>query len=145
MQRKLIQNKSIPQFLFSQFEKKQLINIQKQQLQKRKFSNVYFVGTTCFDKCFLFHVKTGSSYFLRKCIVNVRFFSTAMLITQKWSFSLRISSVGLTKSAFFPVAFFKTSVLKEVRILRYLRNNKKVQMPKSLKIMLSYVILIKFS
>ena len=67
------------------------------------YSSVYVIDATCFDGCFLFHVIAGRRYFFSKFVVTVKFFSTAILS--------------------FIVVFFKTSVLKEVLILRYLHNN----------------------
>ena len=62
-------------------------------------SSVYVIDATCFDECFLFHVIAGRRYFFSEIVVTVRFFNRHI------------------------VAFFETSVLKEVRILR---NNKVV-------------------
>ena len=62
-------------------------------------SSVYVIDATCFDECFLFHVIAGRRYFFSEIVVTVRFFNRHI------------------------VAFFETSVLKEVRILRYLHNN----------------------
>ena len=72
------------------------MNLQKKQLQKKLFSSVNVIGTTFFDIfCSMWYWKT----FLYEFIVTLRFF---------WPHV---------------VAFFETSVLKEVRILfRYLPN-----------------------
>ena len=63
---------------------------------------MYVIDATGFDECFLFHVMAGRRYFFSKFVVTVRFFSRHIVV------------------------FFETSVLKEVRILRYLRNNSAV-------------------
>ena len=64
-------------------------------LKKKKFSNVHVTATTCFDKCFLFHVIHERHSFLLNFIVTLRV-----------------------------LAFFATYDLKEVRILLfYLQNN----------------------
>ena len=38
---------------------------------KTLFSSVYFIGTTCFDECFLFYVITVRHYFLWKINVTL--------------------------------------------------------------------------
>ena len=75
------------------------------------------IVATCVDECFLFRVITGRRYFFLNFVVTARFFQTPYC--------------------------FETSVLKKVRILRYLHNNSAalVLMPSS-KIKLSYTILI---
>ena len=66
------------------------------------FSSLYAIDATCFNECFLFHVITGRRYFFQKFVVTVRFFQRHIVV------------------------FFGTSVLKKVRILRYLHNNSAV-------------------
>ena len=66
----------------------------------RFFFSVYAIDTTCFDKCFLFHLITGRRYFSK---------SLSLL----WN----ICNLHI-------VVFFESGVLKEVRILRYLHNNR---------------------
>ena len=75
------------------------------------------IVATCVDECFLFRVITGRRYFFLNFVVTARVFQTPYC--------------------------FETSVLKKVRILRYLHNNSAVLilMPSS-KIKLSYTILI---
>ena len=41
---------------------------------KNLFSSVYFIGTTCFNECFLFYVIPGRHYSSWKFIVTLRFF-----------------------------------------------------------------------
>ena len=43
---------------------------------KTLFSSVHVITKTCFDECFLFHVRTGRRYFLWKLIVTLRFFKS---------------------------------------------------------------------
>ena len=38
------------------------------------FAKVYVIGTTFFDECFLFHVKTKRYYLSEMFNVNLRFF-----------------------------------------------------------------------
>ena len=66
IQRTVIQTKYTTGF-FPLSEKKRLLNLQKQQLQKNIFSSVHVMVTTCFDKCFLFHVITE-----RHCFYTLR-------------------------------------------------------------------------
>ena len=68
-------------------EKKRLTNLQQLQLQNNFFSSVYVIGTTNFDKSFLFHVIT----FYKK--------------------------LSLPRGSFYRdvVVFFETSDLKEIR------------------------------
>ena len=73
---------------------------------KKYFSSVYIFDTTCFDKCFLFHVIIGR-YFLYKFVVTQ---STIIM----WLISLK---VFWKKSAFY---------------IRYLHNN--ITMPLSPKV-----------
>ena len=66
-----------------------------------------FIDKTCFDECFLFHVINGRRYFFLKVYLYCEIFSTANV-----------------------AVFFETSVLKEVRILRYLHYKSAVLIPK---------------
>ena len=59
-------------------EKKRLTNLQKLKLPKKSFLRCIFLGTTCFDKSFSFHVMTGKYSFFIKFIVTLKFFSTAV-------------------------------------------------------------------
>ena len=43
---------------FTLSEKKPLTNLQKQQLQKKFFFSVYFIGIIWINECILFHVIT---------------------------------------------------------------------------------------
>ena len=82
---------------------------------------VYLIDTTCFDEyCFLFHVITRRHYFYK---------SLSLL----WHFLNRHI-----------VAFFETSVWKEIRILCYLHNNSAVLIPNFPK-KLYYTLLDKLS
>ena len=57
----------IPKYTTSFFtpsEKKAFTNLQSIATTKNIFSSVYVIGTTCFDKLFLFHVTTGRQCFL---------------------------------------------------------------------------------
>ena len=45
------------------------------------FSSVFVIGTTCFDKCFLFHVITGRYCSSRKINVTLRFFKALCYAT----------------------------------------------------------------
>ena len=47
------------ELVFCLKKKKTLKNLQKQQPQKLFFANVYVIGTTYFDECYLYHVITG--------------------------------------------------------------------------------------
>ena len=127
MQRGLIQTKVYYKFA-TLSERKYLTNLQKQQLQKNFFPSVYVIGTTCFDKCFLFDVINGRHYFFYKFIIIQSFFATTMLL-----YSLK--KVFRKKSVFY---------------LRYLLNNtamllKKVQNKASASnILLTIFLLITF-
>ena len=61
---------------------------------------MHVIDTTCFDECFLFHMRTRSHCFLYKSLL------------WNWSFLHR-----------HVIAFFGTGFLREVRIFRYLYNN----------------------
>ena len=47
---------------------------------EKHFFGVYVIGTTYFNKLFLFHVTTERQCFLQKFIVTLRLFSTAMFV-----------------------------------------------------------------
>ena len=61
------------------------------------YSSVYVIDATCFDGCFLFHVIAGRRYFFSTFVVTVRFLLPPYC------------------------RFIQTSILKEVRNLRYWR------------------------
>ena len=65
------------------------------EASKNFFSSVYIIGTTCFDKGFLFRVISGRQYFLKQAY---HYFAGFLLCDF--------------------VTFFETSILEEVRILR---------------------------
>ena len=92
-QRRLIQTKVHFKFCYS-VRIKTTHKPSKVAAAQKVFSNVYVIDATCFDECFLFHVVTGRYYFWQKFFVTLRSFQQPF------------------------VAFFQTSVLKQVRILR---------------------------
>ena len=61
---------------------------------KNTFPNMYIIGRTCFDLCFLFHVITGKHYFLRKFSSTQRFGAIAMLLRS-------LTQVFWSRSAFY--------------------------------------------
>ena len=85
-------------------------------------SNVYVIGTTCFDECFCIPFDNWKTLLLIKvCCCPFSFFNRHVL------------------------AFFETRVLKEVRFLHYLRNNSAILITKAPKKNLVYNIFAKCS
>ena len=100
IQRRLMQSKVSYRFFL--LCPKRNAQIFKSRSCKKSLSSVYVLGRTCFNECLLFHVTTGRHY---RCSLVILFNRRAL-------------------------AFFETSVLKEVCTLRYLHNNSTVLIPK---------------
>ena len=62
MRRKLKQTKGYHTF-FQFVSKERTHKPFKAAASKTFFSSVYIIGRTCFDECFLFHVRNGRHYF----------------------------------------------------------------------------------
>ena len=68
IQRRVIQTKYTPSF-FPLFKKEATPKPSNVATAKNIFSSVYILVTTCFDKCFLFHVITGRRYFYKSLLM----------------------------------------------------------------------------
>ena len=102
MQERLIQTKVYYQLFYSVWKEKSHKSL-KVAAAKKSFSSVYIIDTTCFGKCFLFHVIAGRHYFSYNFIVNQRFSTIAMLLRslrqvfwKKYAFYIRYLHNNIT-------------------------------------------------
>ena len=80
MQERLEQRPKYTTRFLTLSEKKRPQKPLKVAATKTLISNVYVIGTTCFDECVLFYVITGRHYFSWKINVNMRIFLNVMLM-----------------------------------------------------------------